>query len=234
MALPRLNENPSYEVRIPSTGAKVTYRPYLVKEEKVLMMAFESGDQKQALRAIVDTLSACIHEDIELAALTSFDVEYLFTQIRSKAVGENAQIVVACSECKDKNEVEVDVSTVEVNIPKVDKIIQLNDKISVEMKYPSYEALMKTDLGAKEFEVGMALTAHCIGAILTEDERYDASEVSELEIQEFVESMTADQFKKVAQFVQSLPSLTKTIEFACRSCNHENSVTLKGMSDFLS
>lgn len=234
MALPRLNETPSYEVKIPSTGQKVSYRPYLVKEEKVLMMAFESGDQKQALRSIVDTLKACIQEDIDLVTLTSFDIEYLFTQIRSRSVGENANILIPCKECDHKNEIELDVSTIEVNIPKVDKVIRLTDQISVEMKYPSYQALMVTDLEAGELELGMALIGQCIDAVLTEEERYDASEVSAEDIQQFIESMTAVQFQSVAEFIQTLPALSKDIDFTCKSCGSENTTTLKGLNDFLS
>src|SRR6056300_818118 len=118
MALPKLNETPKYEVEIPSTGKTVRFRPYLVKEEKVLMMAFESGDQKAALRAIVDTIEACIVDKIDATNLATFDVEYLFTQIRSKSVGESSTLMIKCKECEKQNEYKFDVSQVNVNVEK--------------------------------------------------------------------------------------------------------------------
>ena len=106
MALPKLNDAPKYEIAVPSTGQKVRYRPYLVKEEKVLMLAMESQDQRSALNAIVDTIESCVQDDLNTKDLTTFDVEYLFTQIRSKSVGETAKIGVTCTHCDQQNEIE--------------------------------------------------------------------------------------------------------------------------------
>jgi len=114
MALPKLNTAPIYELSVPSTGDRVSYRPYLVKEEKVLMMAFESGDQRQALKAIVATIDACIQDKINVAELATFDVEYMFTQIRSKSAGEKSTILLKCQECETQNEIDIDLSKVEV------------------------------------------------------------------------------------------------------------------------
>lgn len=234
MALPKLNSTPSYTLEIPSTGQKVTYRPYLVKEEKVLMIAFETGDQKQALRAIADTLKACIVEDINLSELATFDIEYMFTQIRSKSVGEVASIVIPCSHCETKNEVDINVSEIKVDIPDVSKTIELTPSISVEMKYPSYESVMDLDLTQNETEVGFKMIAKSISAILTDDERIDVRDVSDSEIMDFIGEMTADQFKHVSAFLQKMPALKKEVKFACIKCGETSEQTLQGVGDFLS
>lgn len=234
MALPQLNTSPSYSSKIPSSGQAITYRPYLVKEEKVLMIAFETGDQKQALGAIVDTLKACITEEVDVKRLTTFDIEYLFTQVRSKSVGEVSTIMLPCSSCKTKNEVDVLLSDIEVDIPEDNNVIELTDSISVEMKYPAYTEIMDLDLEGNETELGFSMLAKCIAAILTPEERVETSDVKEAEVHEFIEQMTSDQFQKVAGFLQSLPSLKKEVTFPCTSCGETNTHLLKGINDFLS
>ncbi len=234
MALPKLNSDPKYKVTIPSSGKEVSFRPYLVKEEKVLMMAFESQDQKQALRAIVDTLSACIDEDLDISSLKTFDIEYLFTQIRSKSVGENSTVYLTCTECSSKNEQTIDIANVGVTESKVDKIIELTPSVSVEMDYPSYNDVMSTNLEGDEIEVGFSMVVNSIKAIITEEERTDAKEVTKKELTEFVESMNQIQFQKVSEFLNEIPAMEHEVEFACKDCGHENQVTLKGIQDFLS
>lgn len=234
MALPKLNSDPKYRVTIPSSGKEVSFRPYLVKEEKVLMMAFESQDQKQALRAIVDTLRACIDDEIDVLSLKTFDVEYLFTQIRSKSVGENSTVYLSCSECGTKNEQTIDISSVKVNESKVDKIIELTPSVSVEMDYPSYNDIISINLEGDQIEVGFSMIINSIKAIITEDERTDAKDATKKELTEFVESMNQIQFQKVSDFLNEIPSMRHEVEFACKDCGHENQVTLKGIQDFLS
>jgi len=234
MALPKLNTSPSYTTKVPSTGQSITYRPYLVKEEKVLMIAFETGEQKQALGAIVDTLSACITEDVDTKSLTTFDIEYLFTQVRSKSVGEVSTIVLTCSSCKTKNEVDVEISSIEVDMPEKSNVIPLTDTISVEMKYPSYTDIVALDLEGNETELGFAMLSKCMSAIQTEEERIDTKDVSEKELQEFIEQMTSEQFQEVSKFLQDLPSLKKEVTYPCMSCGETNTYTLKGINDFLS
>lgn len=234
MALPKLNDVPKYELVIPSTGKSVNYRPYLVKEEKVLMIAFETGDQRQTLDAIVSTIKSCVQQELLDHELTSFDIEYMFTQIRSKAVGESATVLLSCSECKHQNERNIDISSIVVNVPEEkNNIIELTPSISVEMRYPSYVDIKKTDFKQDELSLGFDLAANCIAAILTEEERVDTKDVNKKEILEFIESMTQDQFKKIGKFLESMPALMHTDKFDCEKCGESNSVTLKGMQDFL-
>jgi DNA-directed RNA polymerase subunit M/transcription elongation factor TFIIS len=234
MALPKLHTSPQYSCKIPSTGEVVSYRPYLVKEEKVLMIAFETGDQKEALGAIVDTLQACVTEDINMKELSTFDIEFLFTQIRSKSVGEVATILIPCSACGHKNENDIQLSEIHVDVPEASRIIELTPSISVEMKYPTYATVIGMNLEGNETELGFEMLSQSVSAILTEDERIDTRDVSKQELMDFIEQMTTDQFKKVSVFLQDMPSLNKDVEFNCEKCNHPNSTTLKGISDFLS
>lgn len=234
MALPKLNDAPKYSITIPSMGSEVRYRPYLVKEEKVLMMAFESGDQKQTLGAIVDTLKACIQDEIDVNQLTTFDIEYLFTQIRSKSVGETATVYLKCSNCEHKNERDIDISKVTVKMDAAESVIELTPSISVEMKYPSYTDIQSSDLNGDEIEVGFNLVASCIDAIMTEDERISTKDVTHKEVLEFIEQMTQEQFQKIGVFMESMPAMMHTEDFVCENCGTDNSVTLRGMQDFLS
>ena len=233
MALPKINSSPRYELVIPSTGQTIRYRPYLVKEEKVLMIAFESGDQKQAMQAIADTLEACIDENITVRKLTTFDVEYLFTQIRSKSVGEVASVILKCSECETQNDYSLDVSTIEVDVPELDKDIQLTEDIVLNLKFPEYESMIKSKFDGTRLSDGFSMIGACIDTILTEDERYDVADVSQKELDEFLESLTTEQFSKITAFLAKVPTIQHDAEFMCGNCGHENKIELRGLRDFL-
>ena len=234
MALPKLNESIKYEMEIPSSKALVTYRPYLVKEEKILLMAFESQDQKQAMRAMVDTIVACVFEDITPSQLTTFDVEYMFTQIRSKSVGETSTVNVKCQalDCDEMTECEVNLSELTVEGKETNNVIELTPSVSIEMRYPSYNTFVdnyREDINETEF--GLLMMSNCIAAILTEEERFDTKDTPKSELDEFIDSMTNTQFKKVGEYLQAIPRLKKDVEFTCK-CGHENKVTLEGLQDF--
>ena len=233
MALPKLNDAPQYEMVIPSSKTKVMYRPYLVKEEKIMLMAAESQDPKTAMKAMVDTIVACVSENIQPTDLTSFDVEYMFTQIRSKSVGENAEIILPCSECETKNDAVVSLIGATVTDMPETNIIELSPRISLEMKYPSfndYTEIYEEDISESELAFGMI--EKCISAILTEDERYDIAEANPKELKEFIESMTNAQFEKVGSYFQQMPKLVSKSEFTCIECGHENSIDLEGLQSF--
>ena len=140
-ALPKLNATPKHEMVIPSTGKTVMFRPYLVKEEKILLMAFESQDEKNAMKAMLDTIDACVEGDYVKSKLTTFDIEYMFTQIRGKSVGESIDVNLTCSECEGKTKMNINLSDISVDVPKVDNLVRLTDTISVEMRYPPFKTL---------------------------------------------------------------------------------------------
>lgn len=234
MALPKLNDLPSYSLTIPSSKRKVNFRPFLVKEQKILLMAMESQDNDQILKAISDTLKSCIDEQISDAELATFDIEYLFTQIRSKSVGETTKLNLMCSSCKTNNEVQVNLSEINVDITQ-DTVIKLNDTYSLEMRYPSYYDVSKIE--AKDNSTTdeiMQLCKLCLSKILTEDEQINVLDETEEEIQTFLESLTTDQFDKIVTFVMNLPKLTKKVNFKCIDCEKDNEIVVEGLQNFLS
>lgn len=234
MALPKLNENLKFEMTIPSMDKVVTYRPYLVKEEKILLAAFESQEQKQAMRAMVDTVISCVNEDIKSSELSTFDVEYMFTQIRSKSVGEVSTLVFTCEAegCNIETKIDIDLSTILVEKTDTKKVIELTDNISVEMRYPTYDGFVNNfKEGVSESEFGFQMLEDCIVAIMTEEERYSVSDVDKEELKEFIDSMTNIQFEKIGEFLKTAPSMKKEVNFTCE-CGHDNNVVLEGIQDF--
>jgi len=237
MALPKLNTAPIFEEKVPSTGERISYRPYLVKEEKVLMMAFESRDQKQVTRAIGNTLNSCIQSDIDVFNLTTFDVEYLFTKVRSKAVGEKSTVLMNCTECQTANEVDVMIDELELDVSNTDENgrekIQITDDIAVELAYPAFGDILDVETKGDSIEDGIGMVASSIQAILTEEERFDRSDVKPEEIMDFIMELPTDKFNLLGNFLRKIPKIQKDVEFDCTNCSHHNEYTLEGMKDFL-
>ena len=237
MALPKINETLNFTATIPSTGKKIKYRPYLVKEEKILLQAFESQNIGSIIEAMCDTISACIdpRSNVDVDNLATFDVEYLFTQLRAASVGETSTVLVKCSECETDNEISVDLSELEVHVENTDNVVQLTDEISVEMKYPSYSSLNGDELqnlNENDAESVIALLSSSLEAVLTEEERIDVKSQKPDEVKEFLNSLTTAQFQKIATFLQNLPALEKGISFTCENCGKENETKLRGLADF--
>jgi len=232
MALPKLNGNPKYEMTIPSSNETVRFRPYLVKEEKVLLMAFESNDMTQAMKAIIDTIEVCVDNKINKKELTTFDVEYMFTKLRSKSVGERSTLNMKCTSCDTLNEIQINLEELEIVLDNPSARIELQDEVFVEMGYPSADVLMNMKEGLSQTEQLIELIVYSIKSILTEDENINASDVSKDDLKDFVDSMTGGQFKKVSEFVATIPTLTKDVEFDCKECGTHNKNTLSGFTDF--
>jgi len=233
MALPKLNDKPKYEMKIPSTGDIVRFRPFLVKEEKVLMIAMESEDNRQMLNAVVDTLDACVDGGLNKTKLTTFDVEFMFTKLRSKSVGETSTIVIECDHCKEKNEVNVNLESLDIETPSGNRVIEISDTISIEMQYPLYSSITDiSDENMNSTEAAFDLLRSCIAYVITEDERIDMRDENPEEIQEFIESMDRNQFQLIQDFVDGMPKLSHDIEFECVSCKMKNKKTLEGMANF--
>jgi hypothetical protein len=234
MALPKLNDSPKYDLVIPSTKQKVKFRPYLVKEEKVLMLASESGDNNQALQAIVDTIKACVSDEINTSELTTFDVEYAFTQIRAKSVGETSTVGVKCNHCETQNEISVPLDDIKVETPEVNDKIKLTDDISLKMKWPRYNDVLGQDLSnMTQTQQTFKLLIECIESVMTEDENIKFKDETEEEKLSFVESLTSEQFKSVREYIEKMPKMKYNLDYTCTNCNQNNTVTLEGMQDFL-
>lgn len=233
MALPKLNDVPKYELTIPSTDKKVYFRPFLVKEQKVLMMALETQDDKQILKSITDTIEACLEEDINVNTLATFDVEYMFTQIRAKSVGETTEILAECTHCNAQNKVKVKLDDIKIDVNKDDQIIKLNELYTIKMRYPKYTSMIDKDEGETSVtKVLYNLVMTCLDELRTENEIIKFDDEPESEVVSFIENITTDQFDMLLKFVNELPSLKHDIEFKCESCNKENKLTLQGIADF--
>lgn len=231
MALPLLNDTPKYELTVPSSKQKIKYRPYLVKEEKILFVANESGDRQQVIRAIADTIRACTNDAVNVNQLTTFDLEYIFIKIRAKSVGEKITLYLPCGEehCKQRNEVEINLDEIDCPILEQEKVIKLNDDISVEMRYPNYNQVDNSD---DEQEIAFNIVASCLAAVLTKEERIEIDDEDPSEVKRFLDSLTNEQFKKIGEFVRNLPQIKYDIKFDCTSCGEHNTIEVKGMQNF--
>lgn len=235
MALPKINTFPKYSLTIPSSGKKHNYRPFLTKEQKVLLIALETQDEKQILNAITDTIESCV-DNIDLGKLTTFDVEYIFTQLRSKSVGEKSNVGVKCTNCDHVNNVTVNIESIKINIPdKVNFVIKLNSQYSLKMKYPSYMYMLNNDILKKPnntAEMLIELVIGCLDSLMTDDEIISFSEEPIEEIKSFIDSLTSEQFTTIMGFVNSIPKLRHTLQFSCSECGTSNNQELVGINSF--
>ena len=186
------------------------------------------------VRAITRTIHACVEEPIE-ESLTTFDVDYLFTQIRAKSVGEVVDLSIKCEECNMSNDISIELDDIEMTKEIQEDVIKLTDDISLKMRYPSYEDFLENEklLDPESItESLMELIIVCLDSVLTEEERFSIKDESKEDVVNFIDSMTSDQFERVTEFVQNMPAISKDIEFTCVSCKHENKRTLQGMDDF--
>ena len=236
MALPKLNAAPKFELAVPSTGKKVRYRPFLVKEEKNLMIAAESGDNTSVFRTLIDTISSCVEDDINKNKLTTFDIEYMFLKMRAKSVGETSRIGVKCTECETSNEQEIRIDQLEIDMPDIETTVELTPGISVELQWPAFNDLISIGMVEGQnpsTEQAFTMIRACLKTIVTEEERIDVSEVPEAEVQEFIESMSSAQFESIKKFIDNVPKLEHEIDFKCKNCGHDNKVIIEGVASFL-
>ena len=234
MALPVFNDLPKYDLTIPSTKEKVRFRPFLVKEQKVLLMAMESKDETKILDSITDTLTACF-VNLNVENLTTFDVEYMFTQLRGKSVGETSTLSVYCAECEETNEYVVNLDEINIVLPEVNNKITLDEKYTLQMRYPKYAHMLKNEILTKKdstTEQIYEMVMGCMDCLLTEEERISFDDEPKSEIANFLGSLNTDQFGKIMDFVNVIPKLEKEIEFDCTKCGHHNKLVVQGINDF--
>jgi len=234
MALPKL-DSPTYQLKVPSTGESVSYRPYLVKEEKLLMMAMESNDTNQMMNAVKNVIRSCTSDSVDVNALAMFDIEYIFTQLRAKSVGETSTIKVKCQSCDASNEVDVNLEEVRVDVPDSStQTIALTDNVGVTLRYPAVDVMVKVQADEKKSDVDKVfdLITACIDSIYSGDEIFDAKEQSPSELKEFIESLNTQQFNSIREFIESIPSASIDVSFTCVSCSEQNSFEVKGLGNF--
>lgn len=234
MALPKL-ETPTYRMQVPSSGKMVSFRPYLVKEEKILLMALESQDDKQMVQAVKDIIAACTFNEINVRELTMYDLEYVFTQLRAKSVGEISTVLLKCEKCEVENEIKINLERdVKVSESKdVDSKIQLTDQIGVVMRHPDVDTMLQhMTSDGKDVDKIFAIVASCIDYIYQDDQIFDASEQSQQELRDFIESLSSEQFARIKKFIESMPNTVCDSSFDCVNCQHHNKVELRGMVNF--
>jgi len=235
MALPKLT-TPTYELEVPSTDEKIKYRPFLVKEEKILLMAMESGENKDIVQAIKDIVSACTFDKLDLGKLPMFDIEYIFLNIRAKSIGEISKISILCPDDKKTYaEVDINLSDVEVQVGKdhTNKI-ELSEDMGMIMTYPTIDSF--TESGITSITASNMLDV--IGGSVLQiyeakgEKVYEAKDQTKKELTEFIESMNTEQFKKVQAFFDTMPKLKHDVKVKNPKTKKESKITLTGLNDF--
>ena len=237
MPLPKVS-TPTYELVLPSSGKKIKYRPFLVREEKILIMALESEDVKQITNSVVDILNSCIiSKGIDITKLATFDIEYLFLNVRSKSVGETIDIVLTCPDDNTtKVETKIDIDTIKIKKDRKHKdIIKIDDNISIKFKYPSMDSFIENNFESNEkSEVRNTLDmiTSCMDVIFNEEESWNASESTKKELEDFIDQLNTKQFKQIEDFFSTMPKLTHSIKVKNPNTGVESSVILEGLAAF--
>ena len=237
MPLPKI-ATPTYELVLPSTGKNLKYRPFLVKEEKLLVLALESENTKEITTAIKNVIKACVlTRGVKIETLPTFDIEYLFLNIRGKSVGEEIEVNIICPD-DGETYVPVKINIDEIEVQKNDKHtnkIKLDAKLVMEMKYPSLEQFIKSNFDFSE-EVGMDqsfdMISSCIDKIYNEEEVWTASDCSKKELIDFLEQMNSSQFKEIEKFFETMPKLSHEVKVKNPNTEVESTVVLEGLSSF--
>jgi hypothetical protein len=237
MPLPKIS-TPVYELEIPSSKKTIKYRPFLVKEEKILIIAMESEDSKQIANAVKNVISACIlTKGVKVEELSTFDIEYLFLNIRGKSVGEDVEVLITCP---DDNVTQVptviNLDDIQVQIDENhSRDIKLDDNLILRMKYPSMDEFVKSNFAASG-EIGVSetfdLIASCIEQVYSEEESWAASDCTKKELSDFIEQMSSKQFKEIEKFFETMPKLSHTIKIKNPKTGVESEVLLEGLSAF--
>ena len=239
MPLPKIT-TPTYELELPSTGKKIKYRPFLVKEEKILILALESENTKQITTSIKSILKECIQtRGVKIDTLPIFDIEYLFLNVRGKSVSEALELVVTCPDDSETT-VPVKVYIDEIGVvkdPDHKNDINLDDKLTLRMKYPSLDEFIKNnfDFNSRDegaLEQSFEIIASCIDQVYNEEESWAASDCTKKELLEWVETLNTNQFKLIESFFSSMPKLSHTIKVKNPNTKVESDVTLEGLSSF--
>jgi hypothetical protein len=242
MALPKIDV-PIYDVKLISTGKKVRFRPFTVKEEKLFLMASESSDSESIITAITQVLNNCVLDDVDIESLPLFDVEYLFLNLRARSISEVVNLKYKCNnkvtneegnEKKCNNEVQLDVNILEIepqNNPIHTSKIELSSNLGIVMKYPKMSFMNNMD-SKDEFDAILNIIVDCIDYIYDEDNVYYAKDTDRKELVEFVESLQSKDLDKIKQFFDTMPKMKKEVEFKCKKCGYNEKLELEGLQSF--
>ena len=237
MPLPKIS-TPTYELVLPSSNKKIKYRPFLVKEEKVLILAMESQDTSTVANAVKDVLASCIlSRGIKVQKLSTFDIEYLFLNIRGKSVGEKIEVMVTCPD-DGKTQVPTSINIDEIKVivdEKHNKDIKLDDQYTLRMRYPSLDEFVKNNFAtAADVSVDdtFDLISSCIDQVYSEEESWTAADCTKKELSQFVESLNSNQFKEIETFFETMPKLSHVVKVINPNTKKENEIVLEGLQNF--
>jgi len=237
MTLPRV-PTPTYELEIPSLKKTIKYRPFLVKEEKILIIAMESEDPKQIAESVKSVISNCIlTRGIKVDKLSTFDIEYLFLNIRGKSVGEDVDVLITCPD-DEKTQVPVSINLDDIKVkenPKHNRDIQLGNDLVLRMKYPSIDEFVKNNFTNTEntsIDDTFDMIYSCIEQVYNQNESWSSSDVTKKELIEFLGQLTSKQFKEIEMFFETMPKLSHTVKFKNPNTGIDNEVVLEGLTSF--
>ena len=244
MALPKIDV-PTYETKLISSGKTVKYRPFLVKEQKLFLMAAQSTDEKETVDVVKQVLNNCILSDIDVDDLPTFDLEHLFMQLRARSVGEVVSLRYTCNNIvKNDNDeekacgnvVKIDMNILDIK-PTIDEKhtnkIEINDKLGIVMKYPTLKLINGIqNLKDENIDTVLDVVVSCIDYVYDADQMYYAKDTTKEELIEFVESMEQDDLEKIQIFFSTMPRITKTLDFKCKKCEYEEQVVVEGVQNF--
>ena len=239
MPLPKIN-TPTYDLVLPSSNKKIKYRPFLVREEKILIIALESEDMSQITSAVVDILNSCIlTKGIKVEKLSTFDIEYLFLNVRGKSVGEQVEVSITCPDDGETTVQQIiDIDSIKVKKNKDHKdIVKLDDNLSIKLKYPSLAEFVQSNFDAEsttDVDTTMHMIISCIDLIYNDEESWKASESTSKELEEFVDQLNTKQFKQIEKFFETMPKLSHTIKVKNPKTDVESEVLLEGLASFFS
>ena len=245
MGLPKIAV-PEYSLTLPSTGKELKYRPFLVKEEKLLLLAMESEDNKQIVTATKNVLQNCIFDDINVEDMPIFDIEYIFLWLRGRAKGEKLELNYKCPKCEQSLPVDLNLEDIKVTYPEGhEKKVEINDSVGIVLKYPNMamQAKIETIDSENEVEVLFKSIQLCIDYIYDNETMYSSKDHTEKELEEFIESLTDVQFKKLSSFFETMPKLEHKLNLVCTgsvkdgkkkktNCDYKEEITLEGLQSF--
>jgi len=238
MALPKI-EFPTYVLTLPLSKKEVTFRPFLVKEQKLLMMAMESGDKDSMERAVKQILNNCTLSDLDINKIPLVDVEFFFLNIRARSVGEIVDLKYRCenlvegNKCGHMMEHKVDLLDIKVDgLDKYNDIVKVTDKIGIKFNYPEFSIIEKLNSVESASDVAFELVAGCVDYVFDDDQMYYAKETTKEEMMAFLQSLSAESFEKIDTYFDSLPSLKKVLNIRCGKCGFDHSITVQGLDGF--
>ena len=233
MALPKL-ETPKHSCVLPTTGETVLFRPFLVGEQKVLLIAQESEDSNMMIREMMRLINIC-SDDVDVNLIPTVDLEYLFLQIRIKSVGETSDVILQCDKCEADNNVSIELETAELSESKkeISNIIKLTDSISLELQYPSYSMMEDMDLDSPEnTEDVFKVMSECIVSVIDGDEVHTKDDFTSKDLSSFMDSMSINMFNDVQEYFNSAPTLLINTNFECVECKSKQNIVLSGVGTF--